>query len=180
LTTATSDILADNIALLRQGLDLVGRLDPAVYAGEGEPAGRGVGAQFRHALDHYTSLLAGAASGVIDYDLRERDPRLECEADVAMMRIVELMDELERLDRGLLDRPAALRTGADETPEGTDSSPSSVRRELHFLLSHTVHHYALIAMLLARRGVEVDETFGVAPSTLRHWARRERCERPTG
>jgi hypothetical protein len=44
---------------------------------------------------------------------------------------------------------------------------------LQFLLSHTIHHYALIASLLERRGVRVrDELsgFGVAASTLEHWA----------
>jgi hypothetical protein len=43
---------------------------------------------------------------------------------------------------------------------------SSVSRELQFLLSHTVHHYALIAMTLRAAGVELDEELGVAPSTL--------------
>ncbi len=60
------------------------------------------------------------------------------------------------------------------------ASSSSLRRELHFLLSHTVHHYALIAMILARHGVEVEPDFGVAPSTLRHWARQEQSAKPAG
>jgi len=178
--TATTDILDDNIALLQQGLRLIERLDPALYAGRDEPPGRGVGAQVRHALDHYGSLLAGVGSRVIDYDLRERDARLETSADAAMMRMVELIDRLTRLDRADLDLPAVLRTGADEEAGGLDASPSSLRRELHFLLSHTVHHYALIAMILARHDVEVDPDFGVAPSTLRHWARQERCAKPAG
>jgi len=178
--TPTTDILDDNLALLRQGLRLIERLDPALYAGRDEPPGRGVGAQVRHTLDHYTSLLAGVGSRVIDYDLRERDARLETSADAAMMRIVELMDQLAKLERAGLDLPAVLRAGADEDPDGFETSPSSLRRELHFLLSHTVHHYALIAMILARHDVEVDSDFGVAPSTLRHWARQERCEKPAG
>lgn len=175
-----TDILDDNIALLRQGLALIERLDPALYAGSGEPPGRGVGAQMRHALDHYTSLLTGAGAGTIDYDVRERDPRLETSTEAAMMRIVELMDGLAALDRATLDRPAVLRTGADEEVATAETSPSSVRRELHFLLSHTVHHYALIAMILARVGIEVEPEFGVAPSTLRHWARQQRCGKPAG
>jgi hypothetical protein len=42
-------------------------------------------------------------------------------------------------------------------------------RELGMLLSHTVHHYALIAMLLRARGIEPPADFGVAPSTRAHW-----------
>jgi hypothetical protein len=41
-------------------------------------------------------------------------------------------------------------------------------RELEFLLSHTVHHYAIVAILCRLQGIAVDDGFGVAPSTLRH------------
>jgi hypothetical protein len=34
------------------------------------------------------------------------------------------------------------------------------------LLRHTVHHYAIVRLLLAERGVECDPDLGVAPSTL--------------
>ncbi len=174
-----SDVVEDNIALLEQGMELIARLDSGLYAGAGEPAGRGVGAQVRHALDHHISFLAGAETRVIDYDRRERDTRLETSVEAALERFVELIERLAALDRAGLDEPAVLVVGADEDGRG-EESPTSLRRELHFLLSHTVHHYALIALLLARRGIEVDPEFGVAPSTLRHWARRERCERPAG
>ena len=45
-------------------------------------------------------------------------------------------------------------------------------RELQFLVSHTIHHYALIGVLLAAEGFDVSlefPEFGVAPSTLTHW-----------
>jgi hypothetical protein len=47
---------------------------------------------------------------------------------------------------------------------------SSISRELQVLSSHTVHHFALIAMTLRMRGVELDSDFGMAPSTLRYLA----------
>ena len=37
MTGTTTDILDDNIGLLRQGLRLIERLDPALYAGRDEP-----------------------------------------------------------------------------------------------------------------------------------------------
>ena len=49
-----------------------------------------------------------------------------------------------------------------------DWRPSSVGRELQFLVSHTVHHYALIRLLLEDHGIYAGEEFGVAPSTLAH------------
>jgi len=53
---------------------------------------------------------------------------------------------------------------------------SNLARELQFLASHTVHHYALIALTLTALGVPVDADFGMAPSTLRH-AERQQCAR---
>jgi len=47
---------------------------------------------------------------------------------------------------------------------------SSVSRELQVLSSHTIHHFALIAMTLRLHGVEMDPDFGMAPSTLRYLA----------
>jgi hypothetical protein len=47
---------------------------------------------------------------------------------------------------------------------------SSISRELQFLSSHAVHHFALIAMTLRAEGVPMDPDFGMAPSTLRHLA----------
>jgi hypothetical protein len=47
---------------------------------------------------------------------------------------------------------------------------SSISRELQVLSSHTVHHFALIAITLRVHGVEIDSDFGMAPSTLRYLA----------
>ncbi|MDH3494762.1 MAG: hypothetical protein OEM82_14505, partial [Acidobacteriota bacterium] len=52
--------------------------------------------------------------------------------------------------------------------------PTSLARELEFLHSHTVHHYALIAAKLGSMNIEVPFEFGVAPSTLKYWESRDR------
>jgi hypothetical protein len=44
---------------------------------------------------------------------------------------------------------------------------SSISRGLQVLSSHTIHHFALIAMTLRAHGIEMDPEFGTAPSTLR-------------
>jgi uncharacterized damage-inducible protein DinB len=45
---------------------------------------------------------------------------------------------------------------------------STPDRELQFLASHTVHHFALVALLLRLAGVSVPDGFGVATATARH------------
>jgi hypothetical protein len=42
---------------------------------------------------------------------------------------------------------------------------SSVAREMEFVLSHMIHHHALIAEKLVGQGIILDRAFGVAPST---------------
>jgi hypothetical protein len=41
------------------------------------------------------------------------------------------------------------------------------------LLGHTVHHNAIIAMIVDRHGLKLPQGFGVAPSTQRHQAKAE-------
>jgi hypothetical protein len=38
---------------------------------------------------------------------------------------------------------------------------------LQVLSSHTIHHFALMAVTLRLHGVQIDPKFGMAPSTLR-------------
>ena len=60
----------------------------------------------------------------------------------------------------------------DADPRDFDNSfmESSISRELQVLSSHTIHHFAMIAMTLRFHGIEIDPEFGMAPSTLRYLA----------
>ena len=79
---------------------------------------------------------------------------------------VRLVDNLESLtDDGSRALQVALDCTEDEAPRW---APSSVARELQFLVSHTVHHYAVIAAMLRPQGIEPGVDFGVAPSTLKY------------
>jgi hypothetical protein len=66
-----------------------------------------------------------------------------------------------------------LRVRADEPglAPGDGFVTSSLARELRSVASHTVHHFALVALQLRLAGVAVDPRFGVAPSTWAHWQR---------
>jgi hypothetical protein len=79
---------------------------------------------------------------------------------------------VERL-RGLSaeDMVRPLRVRGDGPPEEDGWSQSTVGRELQYLLSHTIHHYAIIGSILRAQGREPGPDFGVAPSTLRHWGK---------
>ncbi len=82
--------------------------------------------------------------------------------------------ELVLVDEDLLELPIQIRLECGGA-EAEQWSHSTVRRELQFLLSHTVHHFALIAVLLERFEIAVPDDFGIAPSTLKYWQAQAPC-----
>ena len=157
-------IAAASLELLRQGAELLSRLDAGLYTAEATRRSGTVGGHFRHVLDFYARFLAGLEGGEVGYDTRERDPRVEADPERARQRILEVAARLAALDSTPgTDLPArTLVVAHDHGEAGGPSCPSSVGRELMFLASHTTHHFALIAALLRVQGFEPGDDFGVA------------------
>lgn len=165
---STTPVLAANLHCLEQAIELLERLPESAFARIDARHAKTAGPHLRHVLDHYSAFLSGLEGLRVDYDARERDLRLETEIPFALARLREIAGGLVLVDLELLEMPIEIRLEAGGVEE-EQWSRSTVRRELQFLLSHTVHHFALIAMVLERHGIQVSEEFGVAPSTLKHW-----------
>ena len=159
-----------NVAAIDQGLELLEDLRSA----GADPAAR-VGPHFRHCIDFYDCFLQGRRRGRIDYDARERSPSLESSLAAAAAALRRIRVELLAVEPSALERTVAVR--ADAVAPGAPWTTSTIARELLFLQSHTIHHYALIALLLRADGFEVPPGFGVAPSTLEHRGRQPECAR---
>ena len=161
----------DNARLLEQGLEVLSTVAEDTYR-KAEPAiaDSTIGGHVRHVLDHYASFLAGPER--IDYDARAREQELETSPSAAAQR---LRDVAARLRELAFAGPDAREVKVDTGLAAWSSS--CVARELQFLASHTVHHFALIAVILRLNGDVVPEDFGVAPSTLRYRAGMESCAR---
>ncbi|HEX2100170.1 MAG TPA: DinB family protein, partial [Candidatus Synoicihabitans sp.] len=114
------------------------------------------------------------AEGQIDYEKRARDPLIESDPNYArdlLLALAERLDDwLARVTHDLPMRYAA------ETSTAAEAATSALR-ELEFLVSHTVHHYALIAIMCRLLGHETPAEFGVAPSTLRYQQAQATCAR---
>lgn len=160
-------IIDDSSGCLRQGIALLQQVDDATYTQPAEACFNStIGGHLRHNLDHYLCFLAGLAAGRVDYDARLREERLERDRAFAMERMEEVAARLAAIPSECLDQPMMVKVDAGRSD---DWSSSSVRRELQFLLSHTIHHYALIGTIAKLHGVRaLPEGFGVAPSTLKH------------
>ena len=162
-------MITGNIYLLEQGASLLGELDDHVYAAiPTEISQSGIGAHLRHCLDFYGSFLRGIESGKVDYDLRERNELIETSRCAALAKIREMVDQLHRV---CLGRDVELLVKRENEHSFLPSAwdRSSAQRELQFLFSHTVHHYALINVILRLQGIQPASDFGVAPSTLKFW-----------
>lgn len=159
----------DCIASLKQSITLLEKLNDGLYAEtNGLPVLSGVGVHLRHCIDFYECFLRGVKTGRVNYNEREREMLIETDRNFAITKLQIIISELESLaiedDASLL---VCIENGDADNPSSW--CHSSVSRELQFLLSHTTHHYALIALLLKLQGHEVDKEFGVTPSTLKFW-----------
>jgi hypothetical protein len=170
-------LIQENIDVLKQGLNLLNQLQDSIYKEVKHPFSEyGIGSHFRHCLDFYQSFLDGIVKGSIDYDDRHRDGRIEKDRSIAISKFQSVIHRLEGLSRIDSQMTLLVRLEDGEERESPSSwSYSSVQRELQALVSHTVHHYALIAIMLQLKGFRLAEEFGVAPSTLRRWRSAAPC-----
>ncbi len=165
-------LFSDNARLLINGADLLGGLSVEDFVMQDERClGGSIGGHARHCVEFYQGFLGGLADGYLDYDARARNLLIESDPATASEALRELANALKALAAGA-DTGRVLQIVENQDVLEPAWSASSVGRELRFLLSHTIHHYALIAILLRLRGIRIPETFGVAPSTLRHRERQ--------
>jgi uncharacterized damage-inducible protein DinB len=155
--------------LLRQAVELVELLDDEVLRATSDllPGGT-VGKHLRHVLDFHEALERGLAAGRVDYTGRARDVEVERDGRVVAARARLAIEWLVRLGPEDCSRPLLVLA------EDGDGSwcRSTLSRELRFLESHAVHHFALVAALLRLHGIDPPEHFGVAPSTIAYWRSR--------
>ncbi|MCP5537186.1 MAG: hypothetical protein H7A51_13280 [Akkermansiaceae bacterium] len=175
-------LIEANLHYLQQAAALVDALEDGSYV-RAEPMfyNSTVGGHLRHCLDHYESFARGVSEGKIDYDCRCRDQQVENKTHVARSRINTIIGLLERLadqtpNKSVLikmDCGGASQRGQDNANNcaggaGELWQSSTLGRELQFLVSHTVHHFAMIRGICQRAGESLDADFGMAPSTLRY------------
>jgi uncharacterized damage-inducible protein DinB len=156
-------------ALLRELLALLDAIPGDRYTARcGEQFFNGaVGGHVRHCLDHIRSLADGVALGLVDYDHRLRGTDIEsCPSTAAAeaRRLLEAVDALSDLDG---DTPLTVCLIPARDGRAV-SVRSTLARELAFVLSHTIHHNAIIRSMAYALGLATPATFGYAPSTLAH------------
>lgn len=159
-------LIESNVKALGDGLELIQLLGPDQFTQSCEPVFlSNIGVHFRHVLEHYSCFFEQLPTGLISYDKRCRDMRLEVDSSYAVKTLSSVCDELKQLD---IDNGAGLLQISDQPL--LRAVDSNLERELLFLLAHTVHHYAMIAAMARLLGKTPKEGFGVAIATQLHLA----------
>jgi len=154
-----------NIDALSEGLSLLALLNVEQYQQGYKPIFQStLGTHYRHILEHYRCFFSQLAVFKFRYDKRERDQELEVNIDYAKQTIQDIIQQFVNFDMALFTKKY---TVAEEQSDAylVDDVESTLERELMFLQSHTVHHFAMIAAMSRGQGVSPDESFGVAIPT---------------
>lgn len=166
-----NDLVQSVIEILRQGKLLLVSISDEAYVRPVQVAfNASIGGHYRHCLDHFRSLIESATAGDLNYDHRERGTLIEQDRYAALNGTRELRERYEQLDADCLRRSLIVTCKTNYGTDGSQTSPSTVGREIMYTVAHAVHHYALIGVMAGIMQLAMPAGFGVAPSTLKHQA----------
>jgi hypothetical protein len=120
-----------------------------------------IGQHTRHIIELFQCLINEYNLGTVNYDKRKRNKEIENNLVIANLALKEIQDNIEKSDREIM---VCYELGGEEI-----NIKSNYHRELMYNLEHCIHHQALIKVaLLNMPHIHINDTFGVAPSTIKH------------
>lgn len=176
------EILQANIEALEQGLNFLTDITDEQFVHVCTPYVHStIGEHIRHVLDMYVVLKESVQSGLVDYDRRCRGSNIEFQRSSALAALQEAIEWTKSLSDNIsavcekklsIKSEVRLEPTAKTSPVKVDSS---LARELIFVSSHAVHHYALISVIARLQGLEVGNFFGIAPATVSYLRNEAAC-----
>ena len=124
-----------------------------------------IGEHTRHIIEMFQCLENQFESGIVNYDKRNRDYRIQTDTNFALQCIADIKNQLDKENKTLV---------LQQIVDGEELKiESNYFRELLYNLEHCIHHQALIKVgVLQFETIAVDENFGVARSTIEY---RNQC-----
>jgi uncharacterized damage-inducible protein DinB len=165
-------LIDENIAVIERGREVLSLMDDESFARpvEGSGASSSLGKHFRHVINFYENLVM-CDEEVIDYDQRIRDRRIEEQVRAADAKLADLAATLNTWKTEPEQRPRI--GGIFVHGESGLKVNSDLGRELKFVLEHSIHHFALVGLLMRQMGYDIPREFGVAPSTIAYEKRSD-------
>lgn len=137
-------------------VDLLNQLDDATYTAPCQAlSNASIGQHTRHIIELFQCLLNQYETGIICYDKRARNAKIESKTEYAISCIETIQNQLLKEDKPLV------------LAQFDTEINSNYYRELLYNWEHCIHHQALIKVaILALEDIDLCPSFGVAPSTL--------------
>ena len=127
-----------------------------------------IGQHVRHIIELFQCLENGYDIGLVNYEQRKRDLRIETDKAFASGLLIEVHQQLEKENKDL-----QLQACYDDAAAELLTFQTNFYREIAYNLEHTIHHMALIRVGLTEvSDIEIPEEFGVASSTIKY---RQQC-----
>lgn len=120
-----------------------------------------VGKHTRHILEFYQVFYKGYKDGMLSYDKRKRNERIETDRKFAIDKLKKLQKRLSKIPD---EKNLILKMKVNNQ---SYFMPTTVAREFLYLMEHTTHHVALIRIGLENLNPEKNrfQDLGVAYST---------------
>ncbi len=124
-----------------------------------------IGTHLRHIIDRFQCFFNGLGGGCINYDDRRRGTLVETDVRIAAAALAETRDRFAALRPDALDTQVSVRELVHYSGESSIVS-STLDRELMSLITHSIHHLAIIAVIARSTGFPLPANLGKAPSTI--------------
>ncbi len=160
----TGRLIDGCIDCVDQCFELLDGMPGEIFIGRGV-GNSSIGAHVRHIVDRYRCFLSGLEVGCIDYDDRKRGTSVETDVQVAAAALTETRGRFEVLDPDTFGAEIPVRELVHYHGEPAIVA-STLDRELMGLITHSIHHLAIIAMIARSSSFPVPPNLGKAPSTI--------------
>lgn len=123
-----------------------------------------IGQHVRHIIELFQCLELGYDLGIVNYEKRKRDTRIETDRTIAIEMLEDVYLSLDKPDKQLI-----LEASYDDLSDQCIRIQTNYHREVAYNLEHTIHHMALIRVGIAEvSNLQLPENFGVASSTVKY------------
>jgi uncharacterized damage-inducible protein DinB len=120
-----------------------------------------IGQHVRHIVELVQCLMFAYEQGIVDYDRRKRDARIETIRTFALYQL----DVLQQA----LDKPEKKLRLQITTENNTYIVETGYNREVFYNTEHAIHHMALIRVALKEMRLNlVSDNFGMAYATIQY------------
>lgn len=160
-------MLSSHQKVLSQAIELLKEIPHTDYTEIRQPFFHSsIGQHIRHILDHFTALQSGFDQDFVNYNIRHRHSQIEQLPELAKVQCETLQQWLGNLVQEDLDKSFIVESEISVSHQHSVKVRSNLARELLFVNSHAIHHYAMIKVIRLLQNAEVPSEFGFAPATL--------------